>query len=425
MRLYLTQMRDAYRARQIVWLSTGFVAFVLAWATLAQIDEVVRAEGAVAPSSAVQQIQSLEGGILKTLLVREGQRVTVGEVLVELDDTSFRASFEGAEQELGALVAKKARLAAAIASLNGARVPSLQAQGASTQALAIEYSAYLAQLQELDGQLGRGDQVISQQQQAMSAAERNAQTLAQSLTLLDQEVATTEAAVKSGALPLAEQRKLERDRVRLRGDLDAARLERSKLAAARAQAVSERAGVIDQFRAKNQSELAEVERVLAKMRETTPALADQLKRTRLISPVAGKVKDIAVRSLGGVVKPGEVIMSIVPEDDTLIVEARVAPRDIAYIRPGMQAMVKFSAYDFTIYGGLPGKVSHVSADALKDDKGNPYFRVKLETDASMLDGQPIIPGMQATADVLTGKKSVLSYWLKPLLRARAEALRER
>ncbi|WP_373976339.1 HlyD family type I secretion periplasmic adaptor subunit [Chitinibacter sp. SCUT-21] len=424
---YMTQLSAAYRARRVVWLCSGLVVFVVLWAAFAHIDEVVRAEGAVEPVSAVQRIQSLEGGIVRKLYVREGQSVKAGEALVELDDTHFKANVAGADQEIGALLARRARLIAEVeATVRGLTpISSLTAEGASFEALTVEYAAYVARLREIQNSVARADQVIMQQQQAMNAAERNAQTLLQSLALLDQEVATTEGAVKSGALPLAELRKLQRDRVRLQGDLDAARLERSKLSAARAQATSERSGVVDQFRAQSQSELAEIERSLAKLRENQPALADQLRRTKLVSPVAGKVKAIAIRTQGGVVKPGETILDIVPLDDKLVVEARVAPRDIAYVRPGLGAMVKFSAYDFTVYGGLKGTVRHVSADALQDEKGNPYYRISVETNEATLHGDPIIPGMQASVDVLTGKKSILSYWMKPLLRAKAAALRER
>ena len=419
----------AYRARRIIWLASGFVLFVIVWAAFATLDEVIVGEGQVVPSSAVQHIQSLEGGILKRVLVEEGQTVKAGQELVELDDTHFRATFQGAEQELGALLARKARLEAELGSIdNQATLPlraGLSAPGASESALAVEYAAYVARMRELSSNAARADQLINQQQQALAAAQRNTETLTQSLKLLDQEVASTESAVKSGALPQAELRKIERDRVRLKGELDNSKLEEAKLSAVRAQATSERYSLINQFRARAQSDLAEVQGKLASQQQSQPALADQLKRTRLTSPMHGSVKNIALRTVGGVVKPGELIMDIVPTNDKLVIEARVQPRDIAYVRPGLDAVVKFSAFDFVVYGGLKGRVINVSSDALHDDKGNPYYKLTVETDLHAIGGAAIIPGMQATVDVVSGKKSILSYWMKPLLRARANALRER
>ena len=428
---YWQQLNAAYKARQITWLICALLLAVLLWAGFSKLEEVVVGVGKVVPSSSVQKISSLEGGILKTLRVEEGQIVKAGQVLLELDDTRFKASVGEAASNEGSLAARKARLQAELSSvtLSGDSVAITTNNWSSAEipaaALASEQANYSARINELRTRVARAGTQIEQANQGIYEAQRNTVTLGQNLKLLEQEMAQTRTAVESGALPMAELRKLDRDKVRTSGELAAARLSVAKMGAARTQAVSERSNLVAEYRARVQAELAEVDSKLSSSNETRPALQDQLTRTRLTSPVYGAVKNIEIRSVGGVIKPGEPIMEIVPLADKMQVEARVSPRDIGFIREGFPATVKFTAYDFTIYGGIQGKVIYVSNDALQDEKGQPYYRVKVATDSQAIGELPIIPGMQASVDIVTGKKSVLSYWLKPLLRARANALRER
>ncbi len=430
-RLHWEQLREAWRARRVVWLVSGLLLFALTWATFARLDEVVLGDGRVVPSLAVQKIQSLEGGILKRLMVTDGQKVKAGEVLAELDDTRAKASFGESEQQAATLLAARARLRAELASVqigsNSVRISKHEVsdKDAGDAVLALGQAGYLERMAQLDNQLAVATQQIEQQTQAVHEAGQAIETHSQSLKLLDQEVAMTAEAVHSGALPAAELRKLQRDRVQLSGTLDSARTEQLRAKAARAQAERERLRIAAEFRSQAQTELAEVEGKLSSGGEVRTALADQLSRTRLVSPVAGTVKNIEVRSVGGVIRPGEPIMEIVPSDDRLLIEANVQPRDIARVHNGLRTIVKFSAYDFVIYGSLPGTVTNVSSDALQDEEGRPFYRVKVAIDAQDFHGQPIIPGMQTTVDIVTGQKSVLAYLLKPLLRAQANALRER
>jgi adhesin transport system membrane fusion protein len=250
-----------------------------------------------------------------------------------------------------------------------------------------------------------------------------------SLELLRKEIAMSEPLVAQGAISQVEILRLKRAEVESRGQMDS-----TALAIPRAEsAIKEVERKIDETRGRYRSEalaqLSEAQTELSKTRATTQALEDRVQRTLVTSPVRGIVKQLLVNTIGGVIQPGSDLVEIVPLDDTLLIEAKVRPQDIAFLHPGQEAMVKFTAYDFTIYGGLPAKLEQIGADTITDDKGNSFYLIKLRTDKSYLGSAEhpllIIPGMVASVDIITGKKSVLSYLLKPILRARAEALRER
>lgn len=424
------RLKKAWQARQVVWLAAGLIVSVLVWAIFARLDQVVVAEGQMIPSRTVQKVQSLEGGILKSLLVEEGQLVEAGQPLLELDDTRFRASFEEASQSIRALEASQARLHAELTSVvveNGEVLVSPAPMGeaaVASSAWESERAALAGRLASLQGRLFQADRRIDQQRQILQEAQRNLRTQQQSLALQREDLKALESAVNDGVLPLSEFRQARRDQVALQGEVDRAALQIAQYQAALQQAVAERRSIATEFRAESRAELIEVESKLAQAMEKQPALQDQLTRTTMVAPLRGIVKNIAQRSLGGVVRPGEAIMEIVPVEDALIAEARVHPRDIAWVKPGLDTQVKFSAYDFTSHGGMPGRVDYVSADVLRDEEDNPYYRVKVALQGDSRDDQPIMPGMQVTIDILTGKRSVMSYWLKPLLRARQTAMRE-
>ncbi|MFW1480380.1 HlyD family type I secretion periplasmic adaptor subunit, partial [Vibrio parahaemolyticus] len=207
------------------------------------------------------------------------------------------------------------------------------------------------------------------------------------------------------------------------GDIAGSQAAAQKQKAVYSESIADYRGIALSFRTESQGQLNEVISKLAQLNESRHAIADQLNRTQLLSPVDGTIKDIFLRSIGGVVKPGEPIMEIVPRNSALIVEARISPQNIAFIKAGLPATVKFSAYDFVIYGGLKGKVSYVSADALQTEEGKAYYRANIIFNND--DKFAIIPGMQVVVDIMTGEKTVLNYWLKPILRAKENALRER
>ena len=424
------RLRKAWRARQVTWLASGLIVCVLVWALFAQLDQVVVAQGQMIPTRTVQKIQSLEGGILKSMLVEEGQMVEAGQPLLELDDTRFRASVEEAGQSIRGLEAAQARLQAELASVaidNGDVLvsPVPMAEPATpSPGWESERAALAGRLASLQGRLFQADRRVEQQRQIQQEAQRNLRTQQQSLALQRQDLQALESAVNDGVLPISEFRQAKRDQVALKGEVDRASLQIAQYGAALQQAIAERRSIAAEFRAESQAELIEVETRLAQAQEKQPALQDQLTRTTMVAPLRGIVKNIAFRSLGGVIRPGEAIMEIVPVEDALIAEARVSPKDIAWVKAGLDTQVKFSAYDFTSHGGMPGQVEYVSADVLRDEEDNPYYRVKVALQGLSQPDQPIMPGMQVTIDIMTGKRTVMSYWLKPLLRARQTAMRE-
>lgn len=430
------QQRLAQQSRHIIWLCGCLIICLVVWAALATLDEVIVGNGKVVPSSAISKIQSLEGGIVKQLYVEVGDQVSQGQHLLSLEDTRFRAAFQESEQQRSTLLAQETRLIAELASVsinnasanwtNQVLVKPLelsfinQNQRAQTNATAN----YQQRIRQLNAQLEEATLAIEQQTQALNEALGNQQTLQHSLAVVAQEISMLEDVVASGAVAKVELLKLQRDKIQLDGDIASAQLMASKLKAAINEAILERRNIAVEFRTKAQAQLNEVSAKLAQLDESQHAVADQLNRTKLVAPIDGTVKDILVRSVGGVIRPGEAIMEIVPKDSQLIIETKIAPKDIGFIRTGLPAMVKFTAFDFVVYGGQQGIVSYVSPDALQDEDGSTYYQAHIQLDQTNNTNLQVIPGMQAMVDILTGEKSVLSYWLKPLLRAKANALRE-
>ncbi|WP_163134392.1 HlyD family type I secretion periplasmic adaptor subunit [Agarivorans sp. Alg241-V36] len=430
------QQHLAQQSRHIIWLCGSLITCLVVWAALATLDEVIVGNGKVVPSSAISKIQSLEGGIVKQLNVEVGDQVSRGQHLLSLEDTRFRAAFQESEQQRSTLLAQETRLIAELASVsinnasnnwtNQVLVKPLelsfinQNQRAQTNATAN----YQQRIRQLNAQLEEATLAIEQQTQALNEALGNQQTLQHSLAVVAQEISMLEDVVASGAVAKVELLKLQRDKIQLDGDIASAQLMASKLKAAINEAILERRNIAVEFRTKAQAQLNEVSANLAQLDESQHAVADQLNRTKLVAPIDGTVKDILVRSVGGVIRPGEAIMEIVPKDSQLIIETKIAPKDIGFIRTGLPAMVKFTAFDFVVYGGQLGVVSYVSPDALQDEDGSTYYQAHIQLDQTNNTNLQVIPGMQAMVDILTGEKSVLSYWLKPLLRAKANALRE-
>lgn len=369
------------------------LAFVL-WAAQSELEEVTRGQGRVVPSSREQVIQSLDPGVVTELPVREGDQVNKDQLLVRIDDTRSSALFR--EQQ-----AKAAGLAAAAARLRT--------------------EAYGGKL-NFPADVGK---VLSKRESDAYAARKNGlddtlQGLASSMKLLDREIAITEPMVARGLVSEVELLKLKRQL----SDLQLQIVDRQ-----------------NKFRVDAATELSRVESDLSQTREAMIARGDAAKRTEILSPVNGTVKSLKINTIGGVVQAGQDIMLIVPSEDSLIVEAYIKPSDVAFLHPGQKAVVKISAYDYAIYGGLDGVVEQISPDTLRDerqgrqpvadatDETHSYYRVLVRTHANALrsvDGRalPILPGMTASVEMLSGKKTVLHYLLKPLSRAR-DGLREK
>nr|WP_207197235.1 HlyD family type I secretion periplasmic adaptor subunit [Pseudomonas sp. TH06] len=422
-------IEDAPRVvRLTIWAIIGFFVFLLLWANFAVIDEVTKGDGKAIPSSKIQKIQNLEGGIVSELFVKEGQIVEAGAPLIRLDDTRFASNVGETEADRLSMLLRVERLSAEVDD-RPLNFPEDVLKAVPGQAKSEE-SLYVSRRQQLHDEIGGlQEQLIQRQQELREFGSKQAQ-YRQQLGLQRQEINMSEPLVAQGAVSPVEVLRLKRAEVETRGQLDA-----TTLAIPRAEsAIKEVQRKIDETRGKFRSEaltqLNEARTDLNKASATGKALEDRVSRTLVTSPVRGIVNKLLVNTIGGVIQPGSDMVEIVPLDDTLLVEAKIRPQDIAFLHPGQEAIVKFTAYDYTIYGGLKAQLEQIGADTITDeDKKTTYYMIKVRTERSHLgtDEKPllIIPGMVASVDIITGKKSVLSYLLKPIIRARAEALHER
>ncbi|TDQ39288.1 HlyD family type I secretion periplasmic adaptor subunit [Tepidicella xavieri] len=416
--------QEPLRARWLLRIAALVVVLLIAWAAVAEIDEVTRGEARVVPSSQVQIIQSVDGGVVEEIMAREGQVVEPGQLLLRVDTTRFASNLGESRANQLALRVKAERLQALIQ--NRPFNPASEWQREVPDIVAQERSLYDSRRAELSAQLSIAQSQLSQRQQELNEVMARREQAERGLQLTQRELQATRPMVATGAVSEVEVLRLEREVARLRGDLEQATAQISRVRAAIAEAQRRIEEV--QLASRNQmgAELTETLGRLQALAEGGRALEDKVVKAEIRSPVRGTVKRLHINTLGGVVQPGREVVEIVPLDDALILEAQITPKDIAFLRPGLEAMVKFTAYDFAIYGGLKADVESISADSVVDDRGNAFYIVRLRTrEASLGDGLPIIPGMVAQVDILTGKKTVLDYLLKPVLRAKANALSER
>ena len=416
--------QEPLRARWLLRAGAVVVVLLVVWAAFAEVDEVTRGEGRVIPSSQLQIVQSVDGGVVEELLVREGQEVAAGELLLRVDPTRFVSSLRENHAQYLALQAKAARLSA----LTQGTALSFPAgvESEAPEIAAHERRLYESSRESMAAQLSIAREQLAQRQQELNEARSRREQAVRGLELTTQELDVTRPLISSGAVSEVDLLRLERDVARLRGERDQAGAQISRVQAAIAEASRKIEEVELNVRNQLRNELSDTMARLSSLSEGSRGLADRVKHAEIRSPVRGTVSRLLVNTVGAVVQPGREVVEIVPLDDALILEARVLPKDIAFLRPGQEAMVKFTAYDFAIYGGLQARVEHIGADTVTDDKGNAFYVVRVRTvESSLGEALPIIPGMVAQVDILTGKKTVLSYLLKPVLRAKGNALTER
>ena len=421
---YAILQQEPLRAR--ILLKTVGIAFAIAlmWSAVAQIDEVTRGEGKVIPSRQLQVLQSLDGGVVSEILVREGDIVEADQILLRIDQTRFTSSVRESRVQYIALMAKAARLRA-LTEGTPFEVPQDIAKE-EPQTVAEEQRLYESRRTELETTASIAKQQLAQRQQELVELRAKYEQAAKAYVLSSKELSVTRPLIASGAVSEVELLRLERDVARFRGERDMASAQISRIQAAISEANHKLEEVTLAFRNESGKELAETMSKLNSLAEGSVGLEDKVNRAVLRSPVRGTVKRLLINTVGGVVQPGKDVVEIVPLEDNLLLEARVQPRDIAFLRPGQKVVVKFTAYDFAIYGGLDGKLEHIGADSVVDDKGNAFYVVRVRTNKTTLgNNMPVIPGMVAEVDIITGEKSVLSYLLKPVLRAKARAFSER
>ncbi len=417
--------QEPLRARVLLRsIAIVFAVFVL-WAAVAQLDEVTRGDGKVIPSRQLQVLQSIDGGLVSEILVKEGDVVQQNQLLIKIDETRFVSSVKENQAQYLGLVAKTARLKA-IAD-GKPFVPPADVVKAAPEIVAQERQYYEARTDEMNAAVSIARQQLAQRHQELNEAQARRAQATQGYELTSKELAVTKPLINSGAVSEVELLRLERDVSRYRGERDMAVAQISRIQAAINEAQRKIEEVELTFRNDASKELSETTAKLNSLAEGSVALSDRVKQSSIRSPVKGTVKRLLVNTVGGVVQPGKDMIEIVPLEDTLLLEARVLPRDIAFLRPGQPAMVKFTSYDFSIYCGLEGTLEHIGADSVMDEKGNAFYTVRVRTNkAGFGDANlPIIPGMVAEVDILTGKKSVLTYLVKPVLRAKSVAMTER
>jgi len=420
---------DAPRVvRVTLWAIFAFFIAMILWASLASIDEVTRGEGRAIPSSRLQKVQNLEGGIVAEVFVHEGEVVKAGAPLLRLDDTQFRSNAGETDADRLALQARIQRLTA---QLDDAKTLTLAPEivQKAPDIASGEMELFASVNKRIQSELaGLNEQLVQKKQELLDFQGKVSQ-YRRSLGLQQQEVSMSEPLVAKGAISKVEVLRLRRGVVETQGQLDSVLLAIPRAEAAIKEIESKVSETRDRYRSEALGQLNEARTDLSKIEASGKAISDRVNRTLVTSPVRGIVQQLLVNTIGGVIQPGNDLVEIVPLDDTLLVEAKIRPQDIAFLRPGQEATVKFTAYDYTIYGGLKGTLEQISPDTVTDKDGKSFYIIRLRTDKNHLgtDEKPllIIPGMVASVDIITGKKTVMAYLLKPILRARAEAFRER
>lgn len=367
---------------------TGLLLIMLVWATFSRVDEVTHAEGRMIPSAKMQVLQNMEGGIVEKISVQQGDLVEKGQVLVTLSSTQFVADFETKKQQVLSLMAKEARLMAEVQD---------------------KPLVFAADFTEMAKNYVNLEQTEYQNRQSRLRADMH--VYENQLKNASSELDIIKRLVERGLEPRLEQIRTEARVDEARGKLDA---------------------VKKQFKSDASAELAKTSLDLNPLKKSLPALADRVDRTFIKAPMKGVVNRVMVTTIGGVIKPGEQVLEVVPADDVLVVEAQIRPQDIGFVKMGQNANVKISAYDYSIFGSMQGVVTNLSADAIsREERGQTvyYYLARIETKTSVMNSLgkklPIIPGMQAQVDIITGNKTVMQYLMKPIVGVKENAFRER
>lgn len=422
-----TRLKPSVASNMMLFSVTGMVVFFGLWASFARIDEMTLGTGQVVPSQEIQVVQSLEGGILGELLVTEGDAVKKGQVLLRLSDVNFSAEQHSTEARQMALAAKEARLEAE-SSGKEFKAPDEILKKAPDIA-ANELALYKSRQQELNNaiaiQKNKYDSTKAQ------IGETNAQIarMRDNVALLNQQLEITAKMVAQQAAPKIEEIKLKQQISDSSGQIGALSQKLPGLEADLAAAENQIKDANDKFRSQALGELGDTRTELAQIRESLKSAGDRVYRAELRSPVDGVVNNIAVKTIGGVIQPAQKLVEIVPTDDKLKIVARVLPSDIAFLKTGQPVRVKISAYDPQRYGALDGKLTRIGANSVTDQEGHVFFEIEVRTDDNHLGSDsnplPVTPGMVASTEVVTGRRTVMEYLMRPVLRFRDRAFRER
>ena len=408
-----------------LWLATVFL--FLAWASFASIDEITRGSGKAVPYGQNKVIQNLEGGIVESILVHEGDKVKKGQVILKINNTKSASTSQANEIKYKELIAKSYRLDAE-ANLKPFKSIRTDDPYFRTQ-IELAKKLYDSDKIEIQAQDNSIVKQIEQKKQAYKEAQAKIMSLKKSLEYVTEEISMTAPMVREGVKSKVDFLKLKREANGIKNDIEASSLSLPRLESAIGEYRDKRREAKQKFINTAKKELNEVTAKLNGLKAQQIAYSDEVKRTIIKSPVTGTVQKLYINTLGGVIKPGQDIVEIVPTSSKLYLEVKIKPQDIAYIHPGAKAKVKVSAYAYAIYGGLIGKVINISPDTITDKKDRTFYQVHIETEKSYLgsDEHPlkIIPGMTVNVDITTGKKTILAYILKPILKSKQYVFSER
>ncbi len=421
---YALLNQEPLRARRLLYLTLLTCMALIWWASHAEMDEISRGQGRVIPSSQLQVIQAVDAGVVDEIAVEVGEIVQPGQLLMRIDPTRFASNLGESRSRTVYLQVRASGLRAALAGEVLEIDPETRAK--APDIVASAESANRSQQREFEAQVAGAEQEIQQRWREIQEGRARRDQAKQTLKLLRDELNVTRPLLRSGAVSEIEVLRLEREVARLSGERDQAIAQILRVQSAYNQAERKLEQLHSQHRNELQEALTETLGELQSLTESSRALADRVTRAVIRSPVRGTVKRLLVNTVGAVAQPGSELLEIVPLDDTLILETKIQPRDIGFLRPGQPAVVKFTAYDFAIYGGLDATVQQISADSVIADDGSAYYIARVRTDTPTLgEGLPVIPGMLAEVDIITGKKTLLQYLLKPVLRAHSMAFTER
>lgn len=417
------------RARAFLYITVLALIALLVWASVAPIDEVTRGAGRVVPSSQLQRVQSFDGGVVQAILVNEGQLVEAGQVLMRIDPTRFVSTFRENRVQALSLQARIERLRALVSDTPFNAEAALIRE--APQIVAQERELYQSQRQELEQQKAVLEDRIQQRREELREAQSRRDTAQRETRMVGEELNLTRPLLQTGAVSEVEILRLERELSRANGERNQADAAVSRLESAVDEVLAQLEKLGSERRSEWRNALTQALGELSALDEASTGLQDRIRLSEVRSPVNGVVQTLHINTLGGVARQGQDVVDIIPSEDRLVVEARIAPQDIAFLHPGQPATIKLTAYDFAIYGGLEAQLERISADTVTDEEGNTFYRVRVKTREGVLeDGRTaanisVIPGMTAQVDIMTGKRTVMQFILKPVLRAWDNALGER
>ncbi|TAL28620.1 MAG: HlyD family type I secretion periplasmic adaptor subunit [Alphaproteobacteria bacterium] len=420
-------LKPARAAQLFLWVVAALFGWAVLWAAVSEVDERVRGTGQVMPSSDIQVVQSLEGGVLGEILVNEGDHVKKDQILLRIKDVQFASEGRGIEAQKLGWQAKRARLKAEASGQPYVADPAIA--GKYPDIAANEEKLYKSRQAELKTSFGIIEDEVREAQANLSEVRSNIAKFAKSRDLLNKQLDITRRLVEQKAQPEIEQLKLEQQLNEISGNLSSAYQSEQSLQARLSAAKKKEEEKTGAFRSQALGELNDVEAKIASIQESLASVQDKVSRAELRSPVDGTVHKLHVKTVGGVISPAQKLVEIVPGTDDLMIRAKILPADVAFLKPGQDVRVSITAYDPQIYGTLKGRLERISADTVEDSKGEAYFEIDVRTDRNYLGEADhplrIAPGMVSETEVIVGKRTILTYLMKPVLRTKDRAFTEK